>query len=83
MLYYATKRCHLDFETSGVCYLQVLQAEIVNALYEMLHAIHPAAFLSIGRGVFIYRGLCTLCSRSGHQSIEIAKHTKYAYLGRS
>jgi hypothetical protein len=47
-LYYTVKHFHLELESSGLFSIQVLQAGILLALYELGHAIYPAAFLSIG-----------------------------------
>lgn len=47
-VYYAAKHFHLEVETSGLFSTQVLQAGILLALYELGHAIYPAAFLSVG-----------------------------------
>jgi len=47
-LYHAVKHFHLDVEGSSAFSTPVLQAGILVALYEILHAIYPAAFQSIG-----------------------------------
>ena len=47
-LYHTVKHFYLDVESSSIFSLLVLQAGILLALYEILHAIYPAAFLSIG-----------------------------------
>ena len=47
-LYLAAKRLHLDAEMAGVFTVQVLQAGILIALYELGHAIYPSAYLSVG-----------------------------------
>jgi hypothetical protein len=46
--YYAAKHFHLELENSGIFSVQILQAGILLAIYELGHAIYPAAFLSIG-----------------------------------
>ena len=46
--YVAAKRSHLEAEIKGVLSLPMLQAMIILALYEIAHAIYPAAYLSIG-----------------------------------
>lgn len=46
--YYAAKHFYIDVETSGILSIQVLQAGVLLSLYELGHAIYPAAFLSIG-----------------------------------
>jgi hypothetical protein len=46
--YHAAKHFNVDVENSGVISVQVLQAQVLISLYELGHAIHPAAFLSIG-----------------------------------
>jgi hypothetical protein len=47
-LYHAVKHFHLDVESSSAVSTPTLQAGILLALYEILHAIYPAAFQSIG-----------------------------------
>jgi hypothetical protein len=47
-LYHLVKHFHLDVESSSAISTPVLQAGILLALYEILHAIYPAAFQSIG-----------------------------------
>lgn len=47
-LYYAAKHFYLDVEGSSIFSIPVLQAGVLLALYELGHAIYPAAFLSIG-----------------------------------
>lgn len=54
-LYHAVKHFHLQVEGSSVFSLPVLQARVLLALYELGHAIYPAAFLSAGA-----------CARYGH-----------------
>ncbi|RFU31126.1 hypothetical protein B7463_g5209, partial [Scytalidium lignicola] len=46
--YLAAKRFYADVEAAGVNTIQVLQAAILIALYELGHAIYPRAYLSIG-----------------------------------
>jgi hypothetical protein len=48
LLYHTAKHFYLDVESSGICTIQVLQASVLIALYEIGHALYPAAFLSIG-----------------------------------
>ncbi|KAJ3499839.1 hypothetical protein NLG97_g31 [Lecanicillium saksenae] len=48
-LYDAVKRLQFDIESSGITSLQSLQASILIAIYEIGHAIYPAAVLSVGR----------------------------------
>ncbi|KFY02421.1 hypothetical protein V490_00506 [Pseudogymnoascus sp. VKM F-3557] len=43
------KQLHFDIESSGTLSIQVLQAAVLIALYELGHAIYPAALLSVGR----------------------------------
>ncbi len=43
-LYRVTKQFHFDVET-GILSIQVLQAGILIALYEIGHAVYPAALL--------------------------------------
>jgi hypothetical protein len=47
--YRVAKRFHNDVESSGVLSIQVLQANLLIALYEIGHAIYPAAYLTIGQ----------------------------------
>lgn len=47
-LYFMAKQFHCDLQTSGILSIEVLQATILIAIYELGHAIYPAAFLSIG-----------------------------------
>lgn len=47
-LYETVKLLHFKIETSGVLSVLVLQAAILIALYELGHAVYPAAFLSLG-----------------------------------
>lgn len=54
-LYHAVKHFHLQVEGSSVFSLPVLQAGVLLALYELGHALYPAAFLSVGA-----------CARYGH-----------------
>lgn len=46
--YLAAKRFYLQAETTGTFTVQVLQAGILIALYELGHGIYPSAYLSIG-----------------------------------
>ncbi|KAI9868189.1 MAG: hypothetical protein M1813_006934 [Trichoglossum hirsutum] len=54
-LYAIAKRLYFMVETSGVYSVALLQAGILISLYELGHAIYPAAYLSIGQ-----------CARLGH-----------------
>jgi hypothetical protein len=47
-LYHAAKHFLLELEHSGQLSLPVLQSMVLLGLYEIGHAIHPAAFLTIG-----------------------------------
>ena len=47
-LYYAAKHFYLEVEGSSIFSIPVLQAGVLLSLYELGHAIYPAAFLSIG-----------------------------------
>jgi hypothetical protein len=47
-LYETVKLFHFKLQSSGVLSVLVLQAAVLIALYELGHAIYPAAFLSIG-----------------------------------
>ena len=47
-LYHATKHYFVEVESSSIFSLAVLQAGLLIALYELGHAIYPAAYLSIG-----------------------------------
>lgn len=46
--YVAAKRSHLEAQLMGVLTVPLLQAMVVLTLYEIGHAIYPAAYLSIG-----------------------------------
>ncbi|ETS04757.1 hypothetical protein M419DRAFT_72675 [Trichoderma reesei RUT C-30] len=46
-LYQATKHLQFRLEHSGVLSLQVIQASVLVALYEIGHGVYPSAFLSI------------------------------------
>ncbi|KAE9366738.1 hypothetical protein N431DRAFT_384656 [Stipitochalara longipes BDJ] len=46
--YLAAKKFYAEVEAAGIYNLQVLQAAILIALYELGHAIYPQAYLSIG-----------------------------------
>ncbi|KUJ08129.1 putative fungal-specific transcription factor, partial [Mollisia scopiformis] len=48
LLYNAVKHFHLEVEGSSVSSILVLQAGVLIALYELGHAIYPAAYMSIG-----------------------------------
>ncbi|KAI9764835.1 MAG: hypothetical protein M1840_007981 [Geoglossum simile] len=54
-LYSIAKRFYFLVETSGVYSLTLLQAGILISLYELGHAVYPAAYLSLGQ-----------CARLGH-----------------
>lgn len=54
-LYHAVKHFHLEVEGSSTFSLLVLQAAVLLALYELGHAIYPAAFLTVG-----------ICTRYAH-----------------
>jgi Fungal specific transcription factor domain len=64
-LYYTVKHFYLEVEGSSVFSILVLQAGVLLALYELGHAIYPAAFLTIGAcaryahalGINVSRGL--------------------------
>ena len=47
-LYRAAKQFHLEVEMAGTLSIHTLQASILIALYEISHAIYPAAYLSVG-----------------------------------
>ena len=47
-LYHATKHFHLELESNSALSVHTLQANILIALYEVGHAIYPAAYLTIG-----------------------------------
>ncbi|KAH8802607.1 putative fungal-specific transcription factor [Xylogone sp. PMI_703] len=46
--YHTAKHFFLEIEASGMMSIQVLQAGLLLALYEVGHAIYPSAYLSIG-----------------------------------
>lgn len=47
-LYRVVKQFYFDVESCGTLSIQVLQAGVLIALYELGHAIYPATFLSVG-----------------------------------
>ncbi|KAL6815024.1 hypothetical protein J3E69DRAFT_346604 [Trichoderma sp. SZMC 28015] len=47
-LYRTVKRYHHEIEAAGIMSLQVLQATIFIALYEMGQAVYPAAYWTVG-----------------------------------
>lgn len=47
-LYHAVKHFYLEIEGSSIFSIQILQAGVLLSIYELGHAIYPAAFLSIG-----------------------------------
>lgn len=47
-LYRTAKRFHHEVETAGILSTHVLQAGLLIALYEMGHAMYPAAYLTVG-----------------------------------
>ncbi|KAH8804456.1 hypothetical protein F5884DRAFT_796079 [Xylogone sp. PMI_703] len=48
ILYRIVKQFYFDIESSGMLSLQILQSAILIVLYELGHAIYPAALLSFG-----------------------------------
>jgi len=46
--YFMAKRFLLEIETAGILTLQALQGCILLTIYEIGHAIYPAAYISIG-----------------------------------
>jgi hypothetical protein len=46
--YFMAKRFLLEVETAGILSLQVLQGNILLAMYEIGHAIYPAAYITVG-----------------------------------
>jgi hypothetical protein len=48
VLYRVVKQFYFDIESAGVLSIRVLQAGIFIALYELGHAIYPAAMLTVG-----------------------------------
>lgn len=47
-LYHAAKHFCLELEGSNIFSLPILQANILIALYEIGHAVYPAAYLTVG-----------------------------------
>ncbi|KAH8811248.1 hypothetical protein F5884DRAFT_897708 [Xylogone sp. PMI_703] len=47
-LYSAAKSFHSELQAAGVSSIQVLQAGIIIAYYELGHSIYPAAYMTIG-----------------------------------
>ncbi|OCL08529.1 hypothetical protein AOQ84DRAFT_340229 [Glonium stellatum] len=48
-VYIAVKHACMEAATAGVLTLQLLQTQILLAIYELGHAIYPAAYLSVGQ----------------------------------
>lgn len=48
VLYQIAKRYHFEVESAGALSVPVLQAAVLIAVYEVGHAIYPAAYLTIG-----------------------------------
>lgn len=46
--YYKMKTALLDAELKGLFTLRLLQALVIVALYELGHAIHPSAYITVG-----------------------------------
>jgi hypothetical protein len=46
--YLSLKRTFLDAETAGLLSVPLLQAMLLTSIYELGHAIYPAAYMSIG-----------------------------------
>jgi len=63
-LYHAVKHFHLQVEGSSIFSLPVLQAAVLIALYELGHAIYPAAYLSVGACARYAHALDINCSGS-------------------
>lgn len=55
--YRAAKQFGFELETAGVISLRVLQGMILVSLYEIGHAIYPAAFMSVAASVRYAQGL--------------------------
>lgn len=49
VLYRTAKQFYCEIESSGILSVAVLQASVLIAIYELGHAIYPAAFLSVGQ----------------------------------
>ncbi|KAL6805133.1 hypothetical protein J3E68DRAFT_387723 [Trichoderma sp. SZMC 28012] len=49
VLYRTAKQFYFEMESSGILSVTVLQAGVLIAIYELGHAIYPAAFLSVGQ----------------------------------
>ncbi|KAL6859522.1 hypothetical protein J3F83DRAFT_749264 [Trichoderma novae-zelandiae] len=49
VLYRTAKQFHFEMELSGILSVAVLQAGVLISIYELGHAIYPAAFLSVGQ----------------------------------
>ncbi|KAL7952343.1 hypothetical protein V8C34DRAFT_319124 [Trichoderma compactum] len=49
VLYRTAKQFHFEMESSGILSVTVLQAGVLIAIYELGHAVYPAAFLSVGQ----------------------------------
>lgn len=47
-VYAVAKRCYAYIEANAIVSVKVLQAYLLVGLYEIAHAIYPAAYLTIG-----------------------------------
>ncbi|KAI9806570.1 MAG: hypothetical protein M1833_003757 [Piccolia ochrophora] len=56
-LYTAAKRFYLLVETAGIFTVQLLQASVLLTVYEIGHAIYPAAYLSIAHSARVGHAL--------------------------
>lgn len=79
-LYRTAKRFHHEVETAGILSSHVLQAGLLIALYEMGHAMYPAAYLTVGAcsryGLAL--GLYNNCSpTSANDDLEIRGHRSW------
>jgi hypothetical protein len=75
-IYLIAKSFFAQLEAAGICSIQVLQAGILIALYELGHAIYPAAFLTVGAcarygTAFGFDGMGCVDTRKSSDWIEI------------
>jgi hypothetical protein len=68
-IYLHLKQCLLHIEAQNFLSLKLLQAELLVTLYEIGHAIYPAAYISVAR-----------CARIGHALSLHDLRTSYRFL---
>lgn len=67
--YLSLKRAFLDAELAGLLTIPLLQAMILTSVYELGHAIYPAAYISIGSCVRL--GLALELEKQSQQRLDL------------